>query len=65
MRWAVLSGVALLALACGGEAPKERTAAPPVPKPLEGAGAAAPAAEPIDRDLPQIAEDKTLKVLFT
>ena len=66
MRWAVVfSGVALLALACGGEAPKEKTAVPPVPKPLEGAAAPAPVAAPIERDLPQIAEDKTLKVLFT
>jgi membrane-bound lytic murein transglycosylase F len=65
MRWAVLSGVTLLAVSCGGEAPPERTAVPPVPKPLEAPGAAAPVAPPIERDLPQIAEDKTLKVLFT
>ena len=65
MRWAALGGLTLLAIACGGEAPPERTTAPSVPKPLEGAAAAAPAAEPIDRDLPQIAEDKVLKVLFT
>ena len=65
MRWAVLGGLTLLAVACGGEAPPERAAVPPVPKPLEAPAAAAPAAPPIARDLPQIAEDKTLKVLFT
>lgn len=65
MRWAVLSGVVLLAVSCSGEAPKERAAGPPVPKPLEAPAAAEPAAPPVARDLPQIAEDRTLKVLFT
>ncbi|HKO58840.1 MAG TPA: transporter substrate-binding domain-containing protein, partial [Thermoanaerobaculia bacterium] len=36
-----------------------------VPKPAEGAQAKAPAAPPIDRDLPAIREAKTLQVLFT
>ncbi|HEX7180926.1 MAG TPA: transglycosylase SLT domain-containing protein [Thermoanaerobaculia bacterium] len=69
MRSATLSVVALLVLSCGGEAPPQRTAkrapGPPVPKPLEATGAAAPVAPPIARDLPQIVEDETLKVLFT
>ncbi len=69
MRSAALGVVAVLVLSCGGEAPPRRTAerapAPSVPRPLEATGAAAPVAPPIARDLSQIAEDKTLKVLFT
>ncbi|HYU32597.1 MAG TPA: transporter substrate-binding domain-containing protein [Thermoanaerobaculia bacterium] len=69
MRSAVLGAVALLVLSCGGETPSQRAArraaGPPVPKPLEATGAAAPVAPPIARDLPQIVDDKTLNVLFT
>src|SRR6266545_4434385 len=69
MRSAVLGAVALLVLSCGGETPSQRAArraaGPPVPKPLEATGAAAPVAPPIARDLPQIVDDQTLKVLFT
>jgi len=38
---------------------------PPVPKPLEAKVAKVPGVPPIERDLPQIAAGKTLKVLFT
>ncbi len=62
----------LLACSCGGKAPREQAATPasppasaPVPKPLEAAAAAAPAGPPVRRDLPQIADDRTLNVLFT
>jgi membrane-bound lytic murein transglycosylase F len=68
MRLAVLGVVVLFVSSCG-ESPSQRkvkdgAAGPPVPKPLE-APAALPVATPIARDLPQIADDKILKVLFT
>jgi membrane-bound lytic murein transglycosylase F len=57
--------LALCALACRrGATPPERKPAP-VPRPLEGKAAPAPAAAPIARDFEQIAADRTLKVLFT
>src|SRR5688572_2623241 len=60
--WALVA-VALGLLACRQDpAPEPRC---PVPKPLEATAAAAPLAAPVARDFEQVAEDKTLKVLFT
>ncbi|HXT22238.1 MAG TPA: transporter substrate-binding domain-containing protein [Thermoanaerobaculia bacterium] len=57
--------VAVGLLACR-ETPQEKAArSARLPKPLEGKPAAAPAAAPIARDFEQVAEDKTLAVLFT
>ena len=59
--------ICVLLLACGK--PEQKAAAPPSPpadvKALESKAPKDPVIEPIARDLPEIAADKTLRVLFT
>ena len=58
----------VLAIACGRE-PKSTPPTPqppsPIPKPLEAPPPAPSAAPPVDRDLPAIQQEGTLRVLFT
>jgi membrane-bound lytic murein transglycosylase F len=63
-----LLAVLLCTAACardGGAPAGAEGSSGPVPKPLEAQPAHAPAAAPVARDLEQIADEQTLRVLFT